>query len=190
MYGVRERGYEGLGFTRWESSGALGDPSPRRRGHSGEEITGAREAPVEEGKEMEEAEGDGVSGGPAAGQAGVCRAWKAWQGLKGHRDAASERGLRTWEISGMTAGSGITEPRDSSEGGGVRGRRSGPWLVSGSPGWTEAWQGHRALTVLGPGGGGGGQVPRAAGVPGLAGAGSPGLAVFLRGGGERDPRND
>lgn len=45
-------GYEGLGFTRWESSGALGDPSPRRRGHSGEKITGAREAPVEEGKEM------------------------------------------------------------------------------------------------------------------------------------------
>lgn len=49
-------GYEGLGFTRWESSGALGDPSPRRRGHSGEKITGAREAPVEEGKEMEESD--------------------------------------------------------------------------------------------------------------------------------------
>ena len=98
MYGVRERGYEGLGFTRWESSGALGDPSPRRRGHSGEEITGAREAPVEEGKEMEEAEGDGVSGGPAAGQAGVCRAWKAWQGLKGHRDAASESKIISFTV--------------------------------------------------------------------------------------------
>lgn len=35
-------GYEGLGFTRWESSGALGGPSPRRRRHVGEEVTGAR----------------------------------------------------------------------------------------------------------------------------------------------------
>lgn len=32
---------QGLGFTRWELSGALGGPSPRR-GNSGEEVTGAQ----------------------------------------------------------------------------------------------------------------------------------------------------
>ena len=32
---------QGLGFTRWELSGALGGPSPRRE-NSGEEVTGAQ----------------------------------------------------------------------------------------------------------------------------------------------------
>lgn len=93
---------------------------------------------------VEEAEGDGVSAGPSAVQAGVCKAWKAWHGLKGHRDAASERGQRTWEISGMSAGSGIIEPGDSNEGGGAG-------VAGADYGWyLEVPAGRRPGRVTGP----------------------------------------
>lgn len=111
----------GPGFTRWESGGALGGLSPRRMGHLGEEVTGAGRR---KWREMV------VSGGPRAGQAGGCRVWGAWQGLRGHRDAGGGRGHWVWEILAKVAGSGVTEPGDADESGGagVAGPEYGQYL--------------------------------------------------------------
>lgn len=75
MYRVSGSGVHEVGVER-----GSGSPSPRR----GELGGGGHWGPVE-------AEGDGGLCRSFGCQAGVCKAWKAWQGLKGHRDAAGER---------------------------------------------------------------------------------------------------
>ena len=140
----------------WWGSGGL---SPRRMGHSGEEVTGAGRR---KWREMV------VSGGPRAGQAGGCRAWRAWQGLMGHRDARCGKGHWAWEILAKVAGSGVTEPGDADErgGAGVAGPEYGQYLEVRVEGGLAGSQG---LGVVGPGDGGywEQQGPRDGGCPGV-----------------------
>ena len=128
-------------------------------GHSGEEVTGAGRR---KWREMV------VSGGPRAGQAGGCRAWRAWQGLMGHRDARCGKGHWAWEILAKVAGSGVTEPGDADErgGAGVAGPEYGQYLEVRVEGGLAGSQG---LGVVGPGDGGywEQQGPRDGGCPGV-----------------------
>ena len=176
---------QGTGVMRvWGSrdgspAGLWGGPSPRRRGHLGEEVTGAR---WRRRKEM----GSWTSFG-----------WPGWglQGLESLAEVEGSEMQQVKEISGPGRFRAWVQGQESDS-------QETPMRVEG--------QGSQERTMASiwksrlDGGLAGSQGLKGAGAPGRwgragtqgskgfrnGGAGSPGLAVFLGEGGERDPRND